>query len=82
MSEYIFFVGDDYKCSNKEYVALPTDKGQQITVALTASGVPFKGSFDKKSFVFDYDSEYKESVDEIIENYTSDKYADIRRDVE
>ena len=82
MSEYIFFVGDDYECSNKEYVALPTGKGQQITVALTASGVPFKGSFDKNSFVFDYDSDYKESVDEIIENYTSDKYADIRRDVE
>ena len=82
MSEYIFFVGDDYECNNKEYVALPTDKGQQITVALTASGVPFKGSFDKNSFVFDYDSEYKESVDEIIENYTSDKYADIRHDVE
>ncbi|MBR1751028.1 MAG: hypothetical protein IJ740_09150 [Ruminococcus sp.] len=82
MSKYIFFVGDDYECSNKEYVALPTDKGQQITVALTASGVPFKGSFDKNSFVFDYDGDYKESVDEIIENYTSDKYADIRRDVE
>ena len=82
MSEYIFFVGDDYECSNKEYVVLPTDKGQQITVALTASGVPFKGSFDKNSFVFDYDGDYKESVDEIIENYTSEKCADIRREVE
>ena len=82
MSKYIFFVGDDYECSNKEYVVLHTDKGQQITVALTASGVPFKGSFEKNSFVFDYDSDYKESVDEIIENYTSDKYTDIRRDVE
>ena len=82
MSEYIFFVGDDYECSNKEYVALPTDKGQQITVALTASGVPFKGSFDKSSFFFDYDSDYKESVDEIIENLTSEKCADMRREVE
>ena len=52
MSEYIFFVGDDYECSNKEYVALPTDKGQQISVALTASGVPFNGSFDKKMYSF------------------------------
>ena len=82
MSEYIFFVGDDYECSNKEYVALPTDKGQQITVALTASGVPFKGSFDKSSFFFDYDSDYKESVDEIIENLTSEKCADMRREIE
>ena len=82
MSEYIFFVGDDYECSNKEYVALPTDKGQQITVALTASRVPFKGSFDKSSFFFDYDSDYKESVDEIIENLTSEKCADMRREIE
>ena len=82
MSEYIFKVGDDYECSNKEYVALPTDKGQQITVALTASGVPFKGSFDKSSFFFDYDSDYKESVDEIIENLPSEKCADMRREIE
>ena len=81
MSEYIFFVGDDYECSNKEYVALPTDKGQQITVALTASGVPFKGSFDKRSFVFDYDSDYKESVDEIIAKFTSDEYAELRNEI-
>ena len=82
MSEYIFFVGDDYECSNKEYVALPTDKGQQITVALTASGVPFKGRYDEESIIFDYDGDYKESVDEIIENLTSDKCADIRREIE
>ena len=82
MSDYVFLVGDDYESSNKEYVILSTDKGQQITVALTASGVPFKGRYDKESIIFDYDSDYKESVDEIIENLTSDKCADIRREIE
>ena len=43
MSDYIYHIGDDYDCINKEYVILSTDKGQQITVALAASGVPFKG---------------------------------------
>ena len=37
MSDYIYHIGDDYDCINKEYVILSTDKGQQITVALTAS---------------------------------------------
>lgn len=82
MSEYIYKIGDDYECNNKEYVVLPTDKGQQITVALIISGVPFKGRFDKNSIVFDYDGDYKESVDEIIENFTSDKCADIRCEIE
>ena len=82
MSEYIYKIGDDYECNNKEYVVLPTDKGQQITVALIVSGVPFKGRFDKNSIVFDYDGDYKETVDEIIENFTSDKCADIRCEIE
>ena len=93
MSDYIYHIGDDYDCNNKEYVILSTDKGQQITVALTASGVPFKGRYDEErvpfkgrydeeSIIFDYDGDYKESVDEIIENLTSDKCADIRREIE
>ena len=82
MNEYIYKIGDDYECNNKEYVVLPTDKGQQITVALIVSRVPFKGRFDKNSIVFDYDRDYKESVDEIIENFTSDKYADQRNEIE
>ncbi len=82
MSDYIFKIGDDYECNNKEYVALNTDKGQQITVVLTASGVPFKGRFEKDSIFFDYDGDYKESVDEVIENLTSEKYANIRREIE
>ncbi len=82
MSDYIFKIGDDYECNNKEYVALNTDKGQQITVVLTASGVPFKGRFEKDRIFFDYDGDYKESVDEVIENLTSDKYAVFRREVE
>ena len=60
MSEYIYKVGDDFESDDKEYVALKTDKGQQITVALGVSGVPFKGSFDKESIFFSYDSDYKE----------------------
>lgn len=82
MSEYIYKIGDDYECNNKEYVILPTDKGQQITVTLIVSGVPFKGRFDKNSIVFDYDCDYKESVDEIIENFTSEKCAEIRHEIE
>ncbi len=82
MSDYIFKIGDDYECNNKEYVALNTDKGQQITVALTASGVPFKGRFEKDRIFFDYDDDYKESVVEVIENLTSEKYANIRREIE
>ena len=82
MSDYIYHIGDDYDCNNKEYVILSTDKGQQITVALTASRVPFKGRYDEESIIFDYDGDYKESVDEIIENLTSDKCADIRSEIE
>lgn len=53
MSDYIYHIGNDYDCINKEYVILSTDKGQQITVALTASGVPFKGRYDKERIFFD-----------------------------
>lgn len=79
MSDYIYHIGDDYDCINKEYVILSTDKGQQITVALTASGVPFKGRYDKECIFLDYDGDYKESVDEIIAKFTSDDYA-VQRD--
>ena len=36
MSDYIYHIGNDYDCINKEYVILSTDKGQQITVALAS----------------------------------------------
>ena len=49
MSDYIYHIGNDYDCINKEYVILSTDKGQQITVALAESGVPFKGRYDEES---------------------------------
>ena len=81
MSDYIYHIGDDYDCNNKEYVILSTDKGQQITVALTASGVPFKGCYDNKSIFFDYDRNYKESVDEIIAKFPSDDYAVQRNEI-
>ena len=81
MSDYIYHIGDDYDCNNKEYVTLSTDKGQQITVALTASGVPFKGRYDEESIFFDYDGDYKESVDEIIAKFTSDEYAEQRKKI-
>ena len=81
MSEYIYKVGDDFESNDKEYVALKTDKGQQITVALAASGVPFKGRYDKERIFFDYDRNYKESVDEIIAKFTSDEYAEHRRKI-
>ena len=81
MSEYIYKVGDDYESDNKEYLALNTDKGQQISIALAASSIPFKGRFDKERMLFNYDGIFKESVDEIIAKFTSDKYAVQRREI-
>ena len=81
MSDYIYHIGNDYDCINKEYVILSTDKGQQITVALAASGVPFKGRYDNETIFFDYDRNYKESVDEIIAKFTSDDYAVQRNEI-
>jgi len=81
MSEYVYKIGDDFECTDKEYAALNTSKGQQITVALTTSGVPFKGHFDKSRISFAYDSEYKDSVQEIIDKFTSDGYADQRNEI-
>lgn len=82
MSDYIYKIGDDYESENKEYVALNTSNGQMITVALTASGIPFKGRYDKENIFFSYDGNYKESVQEIIEKITSDEYAKQRNEIE
>lgn len=82
MSDYIYKIGDDYESENKEYVALNTGNGQLITVALTASGIPFKGRYDKENIFFSYDGNYKESVQEIIEKIILDKYDDQRNEVE
>lgn len=81
MSDYVFLVGDDYESSNKEYVSIDTDKGKLISIALAASGIPFKGRFDKDRMLFNYDGIYKESVDEIIAKFTSDDYAEQRREI-
>ena len=81
MSEYVFLVGDDYESNNKEYVSIDTNKGQQISIALAASGIPFKGRFDKERMLFNYDGIYKESVDEIIAKFTSDEYAEQRKKI-
>lgn len=81
MSDYVFLVGDDYESSNKEYVSINSDKGKLISIALAASGVPFKGRYDNESIFFDYDRNYKESVDEIIAKFTSDDYAVQRNEI-
>ncbi len=81
MSDYVFLVGDDYESNNKEYVSIDTDKGQQISIAFAASGIPFKGRFDKARMLFNYDGIYKESVDEIIAKFTSDEYAEQRKKI-
>ena len=81
MSDYVFLVGDDYESSNKEYVSIDTDKGQLISIALAASGIPFKGLFDKERMLFNYDGIYKESVDEIIAKFTSEEYAEQRDEI-
>ena len=81
MSDYVFLVGDDYESNNKEYVSIDTNKGQQISIALAASGIPFKGRFDKERMLWGYDGIYKESVDEIIAKFTSDEYAEQRKKI-
>ena len=81
MSDYVFLVGDDYESNNKEYVSIDTNKGQQISIALAASGIPFKGRFVKERMLFNYDGIYKESVDEIIAKFTSDEYAEQRKKI-
>lgn len=81
MSDYVFLVGDDYESSNKEYVSIDTDKGKLISIALVASGIPFKGRFDKDRMLFNYDGIFKESVDEIIAKFTSDEYAEQRNEI-
>ena len=81
MSDYVFLVGDDYESSNKEYVSIDTDNGKLISIALAASGIPFKGRFDKERMLFNYDGIYKDSVDEIIAKFTSDNYAEQRREI-
>lgn len=81
MSDYVFLVGDDYESNNKEYVSINSDKGKLISIALAASGIPFKGRFDKDRMLFNYDGIYKESVDEIIAKFTSDNYAEQRREI-
>ena len=81
MSDYVFLVGDDYESSNKEYVAINTDLGKLISIALAASGIPFKGRFDKDRMLFNYDGIYKESVDEIIAKFTSEEYAEQRDEI-
>ena len=59
---------------------LYTSKGVPIAVALSASGIPFKGRFDKKNIFFSYDGHYKDSVHEIIDKFTSDIYANQRNE--
>ena len=81
MSDYVILVGDDYESNNKEYVSIDTDKGQQISIAFAASGIPFKGRFDKVRMLFNYDGIYKESVDEIIAKLTSEEYAEQRDEI-
>ena len=81
MSDYVFLVGDDYESNNKEYVSINSDKGQQISIAFAASGIPFKGRFDKDRMLFNYDGIYKDSVDEIIAKFTSDEYAEQRKKI-
>ena len=81
MNEYVFLVGDDYDSNSKEYVTINTDQGKLISIALAASGIPFKGRFDKERMLFNYDGIYKESVDEIIAKFTSHEYAEQRDEI-
>ncbi len=82
MSDYVFLIGEDnFSKENREYISLDTSEGKSITVALSASGVPFCGRFDKSRITFAYDGDYKESVKEIISKLTSEEYSDIRREI-
>ena len=82
MGEYIYEIGnDDFSKDNREYVTLITERGQQIAVALGLGGIPHKGRYDDESISFSYDTDYKESVNEILEKITSDTYAEQRETI-
>lgn len=82
MSDYVFEIGEDnFPKFNREYVSMNTSEGLRITIALVVSGIPFKGRFDKERMLFNYDGIFKESVDEIIAKFTSDEYAEQRREI-
>lgn len=79
MGEYIYeFGNDDFSKDNREYKLLKTDRGQQIAVALSLCKIPHKGRYDDESISFSYNTNYKESVNEILEKITSDTYAEQR----
>ena len=82
MSDDVFEIGEDnFSKFNREYVSMNTSEGQLISIALAASGIPFKGRFDKERMLWGYDGVYKESVDEIIAKFTSEEYAKQRREI-
>ena len=75
MNKYIFSFGkDDFSKDSREYVTLDTDKGKLLAIALETSGVPHTGTFTDKQMRFSYDSDYKDSVDEIVKKASSDEY--------
>ena len=82
MDDDTYLIGDqNFDADHKDFIILKTKKGQDITVALTASGVPFKGRLTSGSILFDYDTNYSSEVKEIIEKITSDNYADLRQEI-
>ena len=78
MSDYIYEIGNDFSSDKKEFVTLITERGQQIAVALGLGVIPHKGRYDDEKISFSYDTDYKESVNEILEKITSDTYAEQR----
>ena len=82
MDDDTYLIGDpNFDADNKDFVILKTKKGEDITVALTASGVPFKGRLTSGNILFDYDANYSSEVKEIIAKITSDNYADLRQEI-
>ena len=82
MSDDVYLIGEqNFTCKRREYVALGTNEGRHIALALTASGIPFDGKVSDVHITFAYDADYKEEVDEIIKKATSEKFAEFHREL-
>ena len=82
MDDETYLIGDDGFClDNSELIVLTTDKGEDIAAALSVSGIPFYGQFNSISIAFDYNLDYKNEVNEIIQKLTSQEYEEQRQEI-
>lgn len=65
------------KIQNKTYNKYSTEKGEKIVLALEKSRIPYFARFNGEEIFLTYDSNYKDSVEEIIRKILSGVYDEI-----